>query len=596
MTLDLHLRGADLAPSTVNAEARTVEVIAATGARVRRQDARGEFFEILSMEPGAFDPQALVGAPVLDTHQRQSLDNIKGVVVSARLDGGQLVAVVKLDDAALWERVSAGTIRNVSIGYEVEAWTPGRDPETRARTMTATKWTPREVSFVPVPADPNAKTRKADPMPIAAPSAPPEGVPPAATTRAQTNGAIRTLAAELNLPASWSDAQIDAEATLEQARSSALDAIRSRAAPILPHNVQVGPSNDDPAVRAERMGEALYARLHPEHELSEPARQFANMGTIDLARLCLRSSGLSTHNLAPDTLFSRALSTSDFPFALGNFTNRELRAGYDAAPSGLRAAARQSTARDFRAKQKINVETNAPLERVGERGEFRFGSMVDAAESYKIDTFGKIIAISRQVLVNDDLGWTADMARRMGQDAAAFEAQTLVDLLISGSGAGPVMADTVRLFHANHANLAASGAALSVTSLGAARLAMRKQKSLSGQIISAEPRFLVVPAELETLAEQLIAQLTPTAVGDVNAFAGKLQLVVEPRLTSATRWYVVADPAQIEGLEYSYLAGAQGPQIETKAGFEIDGVMTKIRLDFGAGFVDHRGWYANPGA
>lgn len=76
----------------------------------------------------------------------------------------------------------------------------------------------------------------------------------------------------------------------------------------------------------------------------------------------------------------------------------------------------------------------------------------------------------------------------------------------------------------------------------------------------------------------------------MNPF-GKLVLLVEPRLSVAKRWYVVADPASAEGLEYAYLEGAPGPQIETRAGFEVDGVQTRIRLDFGAGWTDHRAWH-----
>jgi hypothetical protein len=78
--------------------------------------------------------------------------------------------------------------------------------------------------------------------------------------------------------------------------------------------------------------------------------------------------------------------------------------------------------------------------------------------------------------------------------------------------------------------------------------------------------------------------------------SGSLSMVVEPRLSSATRWYVSADPAEIDGLEYAYLAGGEGPQIETKAGWDVDGVEIRVILDFGAGFIDWRGWYANAGA
>jgi len=72
--------------------------------------------------------------------------------------------------------------------------------------------------------------------------------------------------------------------------------------------------------------------------------------------------------------------------------------------------------------------------------------------------------------------------------------------------------------------------------------------------INAAPRFLIVPPEFETIGEQLLTTLAASAVADVNPFA-KLSLLVEPRLTTATQWYLAADPANIDGLEYAYLAG-----------------------------------------
>jgi len=30
-------------------------------------------------------------------------------------------------------------------------------------------------------------------------------------------------------------------------------------------------------------------------------------------------------------------------------------------------------------------------------------------------------------------------------------------------------------------------------------------------------------------------------------------------------------------------------------GFKIDGVQLKVRLDYGAGFIESRGWYMNEG-
>jgi len=72
--------------------------------------------------------------------------------------------------------------------------------------------------------------------------------------------------------------------------------------------------------------------------------------------------------------------------------------------------------------------------------------------------------------------------------------------------------------------------------------------------------------------------------------------LVEPRLTSATWWYITADPSEIDCLEFAYLAGGEGPQVESKSGWAVDGVKIRIILDFGAGFIDHRGWFANASA
>lgn len=110
------------------------------------------------------------------------------------------------------------------------------------------------------------------------------------------------------------------------------------------------------------------------------------------------------------------------------------------------------------------------------------------------------------------------------------------------------------------------------------------------------PKYLIVPPHLETDAERLLAIIQPQASSDVNPFGGKLTLLVEARLTNTTRWYIAADPSSVEGLEYAYLQGEEGPQVETKAGFEVDGMQFKVRLVFGAAFLDHRSWYMNPGS
>ncbi len=75
-----------------------------------------------------------------------------------------------------------------------------------------------------------------------------------------------------------------------------------------------------------------------------------------------------------------------------------------------------------------------------------------------------------------------------------------------------------------------------------------------------------------------------------------LSLVVEPRLTDAKAYYLAADPESIEGLEYCYLENEIGPQVFSEVGFDVDGIRFKVRLDFGGGWVEHRGFWKQPGA
>jgi hypothetical protein len=303
-----------------------------------------------------------------------------------------------------------------------------------------------------------------------------------------------------------------------------------------------------------------------------------------MAKELLTLRGESTMALSPASLVTRALhTTSDFPIILGDTVGRVLRDAYQAAPSGIRRLGRQTTARDFRAVNKIMLGEAPLLEKLNEHGEIKAGTMAEAREAYKVETWARKIGITRQVLVNDDLGAFSDLARRMGQAAAETEARILVALLEAGSGNGPTMSDGKTLFHADHGNKAGTGAAISDATLSAARLALRTQKGIEDRTIRVTPRNLLVPPALETTAEKWLASIAPATAADVNPFSGSLSLVVEPRLSSATRWYVTADPGEIDGLEFAYLSGAEGPQVESRSGWDVDGVEIRVILDFGAG-------------
>jgi hypothetical protein len=600
-TVNLLTRRADLAPASANRDARTVEVIWSTGAPVRRRDMAGQYVERLSLAPEAVDLTRLQGASVLDAHRQSAVRDVLGSVQSAAVDGQRGTALIRFSSRPevepLWQDVLSGILRHVSVGYSVEEW--AETTENGARILTASRWTPHEISLVPTPADPGARIRMETDMPdtINTNTTP---APPKAQTRATINTEIRSIARIAGLDQPWIDGQIDAAADADTARRAAFEALATRSAPTIRTEqvrVEMGDSQDDPRLRTRQMGEALYARINPRHELSEPARRYAYATPVDMAKELLTLRGESTMALSPATLVTRALhTTSDFPIILGNTVGRVLRDAYQAAPSGIRRLGRQTSARDFRSVNKIMLGEAPLLEKLNEHGEIKAGTVAEAREAYKIETWAKKIGITRQVLVNDDLGAFSDLARRMGQGAAETEARILVTLLEANSGNGPTLSDTKALFHVDHGNKAASGAVISDASLSAARLALRTQNGSDGRIIRVTPKNLLVPPALETVAEKWLATIAPATAADVNPFSGAMSLVVEPRLSSATRWYVTADPGEIDGLEFAYLSGNEGPQVESRSGWDVDGVEIRVILDFGAGFIDHRGWFQNAGA
>ncbi len=591
-----------------DADAGTVEVIWSTGAPVRRYswERREEYDEVLSMERSAVRLDRLnAGAPLLDTHGRHSLDGVIGSVMKAEVRSGRGHATIKLStaekDRDRVQKIRDGIVKNVSVGYRTLRIE--RDPpkdDNAVAVYRVVDWEPIEISAVPVPADPGAQFRGAE---DAHECTVVEPDPPADDQRAVTIRQLGSLAGEAG--ERLARQHIEAGTAIENFRSLLMNRLADQPTNTMRNDSMTATGNvgqhDDPTAFTRNAVAALFVtRVDPRAQMPEASRRYAYMSCADLAREALMLRGVSTTGMSTAEIIGRALggmmTTSDFGAILGGLGERVLRERYAAVPSALRAVARQATAKDFKAKSSIQLSEAPTLEKVNEHGEFTHGSMADAKESYKVETFGRIVSLTRQAIVNDDLGAFTELSARMGLAAAEFEARFLVALLTSNSGAGPTMDDAVALFHGSHGNLASSGAAIAEATLSAGRLAMRRQTNLKGSIVSPVPKFLVVPSELETTGEKQLAAIQATVTEDTNVFAGKLSLLVEPRFTSATAWYLAADPASCPGLEYAYLAGFEGPVIETRAGFEIDGLEMKVRLDYGAGFLDHRGWYRNAGA
>lgn len=589
---DILQRRLQLAPSTFNREAGTVEAVLSSGAGVQRRDARGAFTERLSVAAGAVALHT-PRLPILDSHRQGSIGDVLGFVENVRAEGGEIRATLHITDARARDLIENGAVTGVSIGYRV-APTDWAEAE-GGRVRTAARWTLLEVSLVPVPADPGAILRSAEDMPDT-------NVPPVADavqTRAAVNASIRSLARNLGLGAEFADAQIDLAADLAAARAAAAVEMerRSAAAPIRTH-ATTGESNDDPAVIRTRMTEALAHRMGAPGDLAEPARQYRGLGLAEMARIALVARGERVMGTTSgERIITRAMETGDLPNLLQGAGARTLLGAYTPALSPVFSLFRQTTATDFRTMSRVRMGEMDGLEKVAEGGEVTRGGFGEVAEAYRIDTYARIVGLSRQAIVNDDLGAFAQMTAMQGRAAAEKQNALAVALLTEADGAGPVLSDGTRMFHASRGNSGAGAAASAVTpdSIAGGILALRLQKGVDGvSPINAVPRFLLAGPEAEADARRAVAAYYPATSATASPFADAPAVLIDARL-AGPRWWMFADPAVMHCFEYAFLASAPGPQFESRAGWDVLGMEFRVVLDFGCGAVGWRGSYVNSG-
>jgi len=330
------------------------------------------------------------------------------------------------------------------------------------------------------------------------------------------------------------------------------------------------------------------------------------MRLLDLARECVETVGGNARGMLPQEVARAALgcdrtamraagmqTTSDFPILLGGGVTRTLRDAYAQAPQTWRPLGQMTTVPDFRATTRAALGDISALEEVKEHGEYKYGKLEEEGAPIRVTKFGKIIAITWEAVINDDLGALTRIPRAYGLAAAETESNLVWNLILSN----PNFTDGSAIFVAGHGNLAASGGAINTTTLGAARAAMRKQKSKAGAFLNVEPRYLVVGPDKELEAFQFTSsQYVPAKNSDINDGRNtSLVVIVDGRITG-NQWYLFTEAGLIDTFEYAYLEGEPGVFTETREGFEVDGMEIKARLVFGAAWIDWRGAYKNPGA
>jgi len=650
----LSLRAA-VRPGSVDIEQRTAELTWTTGAKGRRWSWDvGSYMEELEVSEKAVRLERLNnGAPLLNAHSAYDLDDVIGVVERAWIEGNEGKAIVRFSQReeaeAIFRDVKDGILRNISVGYAVHRYEVAEEEDDKLPTYIARDWEPMELSLVPIGFDDGAKIRSAKTpaeysgqrfntqFEIREAEQAPEQPAAVATETQEENEMtdesraaddqsqaaieaerkrclnIRSMAKKVGIADEFADDLIARGIGSNEASAAMIDKLAERQASDQPNTRSAQPtvvtSGVDASVVAAKRGamqNALLARCNPSVQLEENAREFRGMRLIDMARESVEMAGGNARGMTPQEIARAALgcdrsavraagmhTTSDFPILLGSTVNRTLRDAYALAPQTWRPLGRQTTVSDFREVSRVALGDIAALEKVNEHGEYKYGTLSEEGAPLKVGKFGKIIAITWEAIVNDDLSAMTRIPQALGAAAAQTESDTVWNLLLGN----PDFIDGNPVFDSTHGNVAASGGAINTTTLAAARAAMRKQKSKAGHYLNLGPEYLVVGPDKELEAYQFTSSnYVPAKNADINdSRNASLQVIVDARITG-NQWYLFAAPGLVDTFEYAYLEGEQGVFTETREGFEVDGMEIKARLVFGAAWIDYRGVYKNAGA
>ena len=443
-------------------------------------------------------------------------------------------------------------------------------------------------------------------------------VPDIQAERAAAIQAERSRVAEIRKICAGEFADIEAEAIengleADAVREKVLTALRAKQ-PKADVNIIV-PSEDFnqktlEAAFALRAGlsEDAVTKAYGEQTI-EAAYASRDISLSGLMTECLRLEGKNVGRSFNNETIQAAFSTVSLPEILNNVANKKLRAAFQAQPVIATKLCSTGDLNDFKENQRLRMTDVGDLVPVAPNGEIKDGGLSEEKAVNQLDTYAKKFVLTRQMIINDDLGAFMKVPVAMGNRAARLIDQLFFKRLL----ANPTQSDGNALFHATHGNLlTGSTSALSKDSLQSAIGLFLDQVDADNQPISIEPRFLLVPTALKFLALELVRGASLIATGSdnllrpaLNALADEnLQVISSPYLAntayagaSSTAWYLFGDPAQADTFEIGYLKGKRTPTVERgETDFNTLGMWFRVYFDLGIREQDHRGMVKSNGA
>jgi hypothetical protein len=445
---------------------------------------------------------------------------------------------------------------------------------------------------------------------------------------------IRAAGRALSIDDAEIESALDSDDSADAIRARWVENFGTRNAPVAATANRVDVTRDagEHFARAAELGLSIRmgGRI-PEGEsrdVAGHARELGRVGLAQLASMCLSNAGDPAASrlawMGPEEVFQRAFesrdggrysserahTSSDFPVLLANSMNKRLQDAYTEERVTYPMLSRAVPRNDFKALSVGRLSEAPELRVVNEGGEIAGGSLFEQGESYSIKTFARKLTVTRQMLINDDLGAFSRLATMYGSAAR----RTLNRQFWALIKKNPTMSDGTALFASGHGNLAASGAVPSETTFSAMFTAMGTQTGLQSEgetpaSLNIEPRYVAIPHQLRPTVTKLLGSIQPATVSNVIPdYIMGLTPLVDNELTQAATynneavsgsnaaWYGFADPNTVDGIELGLLNGRDAPTLyETENAGDILGMSLVAYIDFGFAAIDWRAVYKNAG-
>jgi len=630
---------AQIEPGSVNADERRVAILISTETPVRRYDYwSGQYYEeVLLHGDENVDLTRAATAKLRWMHGSGKygelpIGKLENVTLANRQLRAEAVFSIANPDADMfWRMVEEGTLTEISVGgSKMENRVTERDGS--IALVEVTHWAFHEASLVDIGADPSAgigrsenqtkgeivneklealqrqleelKNQGADQSAIERKN---QEIQVAMTALADENKELKRVAGIRELiaakPGVMDDDEVNrfisdktktadnlARAMLDKATEKQTDVPfqRGEDTPAM-YAVVGGRQNQSELVRA--IGDSLIMRAGLSvADAHKDADMFRGASMMEIARMVTGYSGYDKNEI-----IKRAMSTSDFPVLLGNVANRVLVQAFEMANGTFDQWTTAVDVDDFKTRNEANLEMfSGRLKKITEGGEKKNKETSENNESWRIYSRGAEVMITREMLINDDLGAFNDIILGFGEMAKRTANGESYDLLQSlGDYSGYKMADGKAIFHADHKNIG-TGAALSVDSLTNGRTLMRRQTTKGGDALNINPAYLLVAPELETTALQLLnseSTMGQANAGVANPFRNSLKLIVDAEL-AAKPWYLAANRRTVK---VGYLKGTNRRPIVNEKERNLSGIKYECVFDFGVMAEDHRGLLKNLG-